>query len=585
MITLKNHSMEIHIDENNNANIIFLAGNDSCNLLDKKGLCAWLKSGKRQDQATGVLGNFHKNIFREPMAPDELNENSATFSRNIDGLLITKKITLAGNILNISLSVKNVSAENLPQMQLEYFNMFAGGRLQDREGSFTSIIEKGKIKDFIESANYGERYVKCFPYDDTSIIVGNTGKEYFLKISSAYDCEAVTAMVHGNTLTRGFNSRKFTLPPGKIFEHGINLEIGNSPVPSELLPSEISRARKLHDIPDPSSFLNGTPAFRERWSHLCIQYDKTDPADVKKIVSGILARLKYTGVVFEFDRGLKTSSHPELAEEWAWSMETAKDVVAFARDNGLKIGVEFDVPGHQNETGIEKIYPDLMECRGTVERASALCTTNQQARKIVKDVYEEYQEIFQPDLILFGGDEVQFEGHSCTLGLCPECRKKMPADLFRDYLAWLLTLVKKEDTDVLIYGDMFLQSAQFGPAVSGNGTAGDAWKSLDGLSARYTIADWHYYPCEHYGSLGFFREKGYNVIPVTAFHREAMRLFLLDAERRGIQMALHTTWGVPNQEKLPVETMVWASIYHWLGKKADELPVEEVARNFCLDFW
>jgi hypothetical protein len=64
-----------------------------------------------------------------------------------------------------------------------------------------------------------------------------------------------------------------------------------------------------------------------------------------------------------------------------------------------------------------------------------------------------------------------------------------------------------------------------------------------------------------------------------------MRLFLRDAERLGIPKALHTTWAVPNQEKLPIESMVWAGVYHWLGEKADALPVRELATNFCGNFW
>ncbi len=77
----------------------------------------------------------------------------------------------------------------------------------------------------------------------------------------------------------------------------------------------------------------------------------------------------------------------------------------------------------------------------------------------------------------------------------------------------------------------------------------------------------------------------FNILPVTAFHFEAMQLFLRNAEQLGIKKAIHTTWAVPNQEKLPIESMVWAALYHWLGKKADELPVRELVREFCSRFW
>jgi hypothetical protein len=610
MIQLENSFMRISIDELNNANIVSLSTADGFNILDKKGLCTWLKSGNRLDPSTGVIGNFYKTLFIEPMDLVEQDAGLAVFSRTVDGLTITKRITLDNNSLKVEFSVRNGSEKETPQMQVEHFNMFAGGRLPQRDGMFTTVIEGpecstvrrgglpvalkcnsplSKVKEFIECANFGERYVKAFDYRGTSIIVGDTNKKYFLKLSSDDDCETATVMIHGNTVTRGFNSLKFKLHPGETFVHRMNFELHTGEVPDEYIEGRqlkrkagISKTQALENV---VSLLKGEPSFKERWSHLCLQYDRTEPDAVKKIIGEILTPLRYTGVIFEFDRGLQTASHPELAEPWSWSVQEVKDVIAFARRNKLKVGVEFNVPGHQNETGIEKAYPELLECGKLAGRTSTLCVSNIKARQIVKDIYKEYQEEFQPDLIFLAADEVQFEGGDTSFARCPLCKGKEPAKLFGDYLDWLLELVPDTDTDVVVAGDMFLQSEQFGPLVSGNGSAGNVWKALDGLSKRYTVGDWHYYPTQEYRSLNFFLEKGFKVLPITAFHFEAMRLFLRDAERLGIPKALHTTWAVPNQEKLPIESMVWAALYHWLGEKADALPVRELASNFCGRFW
>jgi hypothetical protein len=610
MLQLKNAFMQISIDELNNANIVSMSTPDGLNILDKKGLCTWLKSGQRQDPSTGVLGNFYKTLFIEPMGLVEKDASHAFFSRTVDGLTITKRITLDNNLLKVEFSVRNGSAKETSQMQVEHFNMFAGGRLPQRDGMFTMLIEGpecstvrhgglpvalkcnsplSKVKAFIECANFGERYVKAFDYKGTSIVAGDTNRKYFLKLSSDHDCETATVMIHGNTVTRGFNSLKFKLHPGETFVHAVNFELHTGEIPEEYIEGRcakrktiISKTQALENI---ASLFEGEPVFKERWSHLCLQYDKTEPDAVKKIIGEMLTPLRYTGVIFEFDRGLQTGSHPELAETWSWSMEEAKNVINFAKRKGLKIGVEFNVPGHQNETGIEKAYPELLECGKLAGRTSTLCVSNIKARQIVKDIYKEYQEEFQPDLIFLAADEVQFEGGDSSFARCPLCNGKEPAKLFGDYLDWLLKLVQSPDTDVIVAGDMFLQSEQFGPLVSGNGSAGNVWKALDGLSKRYTIGDWHYYPTQEYRSLDFFLGKGFEVLPITAFHFEAMRLFLRDAERLGISKVLHTTWAVPNQEKLPIESMVWAALYHWLGKRADELPVRELAVDFCNRFW
>lgn len=589
MIQLNNRFMHVSIDELNNANIVSITASDGFNVLDKKGLCTWLKSGYRQDPSTGVLGNFYKSLFIEPVNVVGQHERTAVFSREIDGLTLTKRITLNENSLKIDLTITNNSTGETPPLQIEHFNMFAGGRLPLRDGMFTSIIEDSEIKKIIKCASFGERYVLAFDNNKTSIIVGNTKKKYFLKLNCDYDCETVTVMIHGNTVTRGFNSLKFKLLPGETYVHGINFELHTGEIPEKYINNAkekpqpgISKTQAFDTI---DSLFKGEPVFKERWSHLCLQYDKTNPDDVIKVIADMLVPLRYTGIIFEFDRGLQTVSHPELAESWSWSMKVAKDVINFAKRERLKVGVEFNVPGHQNETGIEKAYPELLECGKLAGRTSSLCVSNIKARQIVKDIFDEYQDTFQPDLIFVAADEVQFEGGKCALGICPLCQGKEPVKLFGDYLDWLLKLVRNKETDVIIAGDMFLQSKQFGPTVSGNGSAGNVWKTLDGLSKRYIIADWHYYPAAGYQSLDFFLKNGFNVMPVTAFHFEAMRLFLRDAEKYAIPKALHTTWAVPNQEKLPLESMVWAGVYHWLGSKADELPVRKIAREFCHNFW
>jgi hypothetical protein len=63
------------------------------------------------------------------------------------------------------------------------------------------------------------------------------------------------------------------------------------------------------------------------------------------------------------------------------------------------------------------------------------------------------------------------------------------------------------------------------------------------------------------------------------------RQFCSYAEERKVKRVLHTTWAVPNQEKLPIESMVWAAFYHWFGKKADDMDVKKQALEFCRAFW
>jgi hypothetical protein len=71
----------------------------------------------------------------------------------------------------------------------------------------------------------------------------------------------------------------------------------------------------------------------------------------------------------------------------------------------------------------------------------------------------------------------------------------------------------------------------------------------------------------------------------VAFNFEATAAFSKYAQQHNVDRILHTTWAVPGQEKLPIESIVWAAFYFWLGARADDLPVREMALDFCRKFW
>jgi hypothetical protein len=316
-----------------------------------------------------------------------------------------------------------------------------------------------------------------------------------------------------------------------------------------------------------------------------MQYDKTNPNDVKKVIAELLAPMKYNGLVLELNRGVKLKSHPEIAADFAMDIDIVKDIAEFAKSHGLQIGVEFNTPGHQSETGILDFYPELREAGTENIPGDVLCVSNPKTLNLIKDIIMELQDTIQPDILHLGADEIQFDGYKGTpFGHCSLCKGKKPHKLFAEYLDYLHSLIN-QNVQATIWSDIFLQSKQFGDVVGGNGSEGEVWKALSGVDKKTIILDWHYYPANEYHSLDYFQNLGYEVWPVTAFHFDALRNFLLYAEKIGIKQAMHTTWSVPNKEKLFIETMFWAGCYHWLGKKADDLPIREITQSFCKRFW
>lgn len=588
---LKNEKLTVEIDEQTGGDVLQLACAGK-NFLDKRGIQAWIKAGERVDPATNVLGNFYGNIRNQSFTVMEQTETSVTLTCKTESILITERIGLDGTSLSVSVDVRNESENDIPHLQIEFFNMFSGGRLPERDGKFTAVVDKeGNPVDILYAESFGERYVKAYDYEENTIIVGDIRDNKWLTIATDKKSEKVTCMVQGNVLTRGFNSEQFALASGDsfTFSQQITVETGKIfDVYPQLrkIEDELSKPHTPSAKPiSLESYLTGNPVFKQRWSHLCLQYDYVNPDDIKKLISELFVSLKYTGVVFEFNRGIKTTSHPELAEPWAMPVETAKALIDYAKDQGIEIGIEFNSPGHQNETGIAKVYPELLEQgRGG---GATICVSNRKALSIIRDVLTELTEKLEPDLIHLGVDEAQYEGSDTSFGCCDVCRNthKKPYELFGEYLQWLTGLFSDFSGDLAIWGDMFIQSSKFGPAVTGNGTAGEIYKSLDYLDKKIKIMDWHYFPAEEFKSLDFFKAKGFEVWPVTAFNFDGIRTFLNYAEKNHIDKAMHSTWSVPNQEKFVLQAVVWAGFYQWHGNRADTMDVKGIALDFCRGFW
>lgn len=584
MIALRNDKLEVEVDERAGGDIVSLVplkdNPRRVNLLDKRGVQIWLKHGDNEDPVTKVLSNFRGDFLKSPYRVTSSSPTSAIIRREDKTLCFTKEILLDGNTIRVSTEIAALEDVGDVALQLEYFNTFRGGKLAERAFSSTGVADgKGNIS-IILSEPFGQRYATVFPFDKTEILLGNKDISTIVRMSPGEGTECVTVMTQAATLMRGCQSRRFRLSRGGSFRHSIAFSIEKGELdaryPKVFAESHVGRNAGRHGQ-DLSSIFSGGPVFQERWAHLTFQYDAVKE-DARKVIAELLAPLRYNGIIFEFSGGLRTGSHPELAEKWTMTMEDARSLVEFARDLGFAVGVEFNSPGHQNETRLKHVYPQL------IEKGSTLCVSSEKAFAIVSDIIAEYVDAFRPDLFHFGADEAQFDGDECQFGICPACKGKAPHRLFADYIRRLNALLPEKMRRGL-WGDMFLTHKQFGDTCWGNGSAGEIWRSIADIPGNMEIFDWHYFPSAQYGSIDYFMGRGFQTWAVSAFDFEGIRKFCSYAEERKVKRVLHTTWAVPNQEKLPIESMVWAAFYHWFGKKADEMDVKKQALEFCRAFW
>ncbi|HVF10117.1 MAG TPA: family 20 glycosylhydrolase [Abditibacteriaceae bacterium] len=580
MITLQNSRLSVQIDTTCGCDVVSVrrAGSDY-NLLDKRGWQTWIKSGSIPDASTGVLSNFYPASRTAAYTIIEQRDDELAAAWSTARLCVEKTLRLEDESLWIDTTLINADGATAPPLQIEHYIVFAGGSKEERARHLTWIIGE-TYEEAMVLENFSQRYVKAFPFESTRLQV--LGAEVGAELTGSANTAGVACVVFGKTQARSFFSEKFTLEPGEAFTHQMRLRLlEQSEIEAKTVPAHHTRQEIAHDI---FGSFHSAPAFEQRWSHLCLQYDRVEMDDLKKLIAEMLVPLRYNGVIFETDRGVQLRSHPELAEPWSLSMDNLRELTRFCRDHGLQVGLEFNTPGHQNETNLLRAYPELAE-DPTITDRPPFCVSHPQGRQIIGEVINELIETIQPDLFHCGVDEAQFAGNGVsTFGRCERCRGQAPARLFGEYLQWLTSL-PPEDVSLMIFGDMFLQDEQFGPLTGGNGSAGEVWQALEYLPRRVQIADWHYFPRETYPSLDFFQAKGYRVWPTTAFNFEATAAFAKYAQQRGVDRILHTTWAVPGQEKLPIESIVWAAFYFWMGAQADELPVRAMALDFCRKFW
>ncbi|KAJ8731629.1 hypothetical protein PYW07_004793 [Mythimna separata] len=85
-------------------------------------------------------------------------------------------------------------------------------------------------------------------------------------------------------------------------------------------------------------------------------------------------------------------------------------IVTYARDRGIRVLPEFDVPGHTSSWGVA--YPSILtECYrfGEIVGLGPMDPTNNMTYKVINDLFREVQDRFPDKYLHVGGDEVELD--------------------------------------------------------------------------------------------------------------------------------------------------------------------------------
>lgn len=129
-----------------------------------------------------------------------------------------------------------------------------------------------------------------------------------------------------------------------------------------------------------------------------------------------------------------------------YTQEDIREIVRYAHAFCVKVMPEFDIPGHSRAaiaaySKLACFERDLPVATHWGVKHDVLCVGREYTMKFVKDVLDEFFELFPDEYIHIGGDEVpKHRWH-----LCPECQKKIRELGLKDeeeLQAWFMNTIK-----------------------------------------------------------------------------------------------------------------------------------------------
>ena len=249
-----------------------------------------------------------------------------------------------------------------------------------------------------------------------------------------------------------------------------------------------------------------------------------------------------------------------------WSEEEMREIAAYARF------LKLDIWTGMNSKFNKKTFPELEIVNGT----NIYNPMDDRSYRFLFSLYRKLIDLYQPSHFIIGHDEIK------GLNLYAEKYRISPAEiLFQDiqrFHDWLSARRIK----TAIWGDMFLSNQAWErdapPANSENKllNSGATHQSLDNLPRDIVMLDWHYLLKSKYKSIGFFHEKGFDVIGTSYHSPKAACSMAKSVRAMGANGMMATNWGFWRTLS-PAATTLYALLCAWSSDLSPGNADEDVA--------
>lgn len=194
----------------------------------------------------------------------------------------------------------------------------------------------------------------------------------------------------------------------------------------------------------------------------------------ERLVRYVLVPMRFNTIFMQVTAGMEFEKRPEINKAWEEAnrkasegkappvphgevgggsyitKEEVRKIVEYAKGYGLDVIPEVQSLSHV--TYLTLAYPEIAEDRPEESVVSpyshCYCPLNPESRRIVFDMIDEVVEVFEPNFVHMGHDEVY------ALGICPRCKGKERAELYALDVNEIYSYLKKKGLGMMIWADM-----------------------------------------------------------------------------------------------------------------------------------
>ncbi len=248
-----------------------------------------------------------------------------------------------------------------------------------------------------------------------------------------------------------------------------------------------------------------------KWRGLYLHLHSTDPSKLPKLkkVVRALSRQKFNTLIVDFSAVTLFKSHQVCTH--GYTPEQLREFTKFAKKYHMRVIPYYQALSHVFWTLHSPERDQLLEDPKVISPNSSWCATNPKVRKFFKDILRETIEIFDPEYIHLGLDEIAWGPYR----VCPECKKRDPSDLLRENIMDYYNYLKDHNVKMIMWHDSFMMPnknkfahPEWDP---------EGWKILDSLPKDIVIQYWNYSDSvkNFHEEIDYFRNKGFKVLAGT----------------------------------------------------------------------